>query len=127
MTGTLLYPVCPPIAEAAGAASPGWSLTSLWSDDLWVADSTSVECGRSRETTKRSDLAGWAEYGYCASHSRYFWRLRLHLLTTLHGLAMGFALTGAKADERHVVQGSLADPALTAASPSSAHSSPTTD
>jgi hypothetical protein len=54
-------------------------------DDLWVADSTPVECGRSRETAKRSDLAGWAEYGYCASHSRYFWGLRLHLLCTRAG------------------------------------------
>jgi hypothetical protein len=52
--------------------------TSLWSDDVWVVDSTPVECGRSRETAQRSDLAGWAEYGYCASHSRYFWGLRLH-------------------------------------------------
>ena len=77
--------------------------TSLWSDDVWVADSTPVECGRSRETAKRSDLAGWAEYGYCASHSRYFWGLRLHLLTTLHGLPIGFELTGAKADERQVL------------------------
>ena len=28
-----------------------------------------AECGRSRETAKRSALAGWAQYGYCASHS----------------------------------------------------------
>src|SRR5262249_46081201 len=47
--------------------------TSLWADDVWVIDSTPVECGRSRDTARRSDLAGWAEYGYCASHSRYFW------------------------------------------------------
>ena len=47
--------------------------TALWSDDVWVVDSTPVECGRSRETSKRSALAGWAQYGYCASHSRYFW------------------------------------------------------
>lgn len=40
---------------------------------MWVADSTPVECGRSRETAKRSELAGWAEYGYCASHTCYFW------------------------------------------------------
>ena len=33
-----------------------------------VVDSTPVECGRSRETVKRSDLAGWAQYGYCDSH-----------------------------------------------------------
>ena len=44
-----------------------------------------------------------AEYGYCASHSRYFWGLRLHLIATLHGLPVGFALTGAKADEREVL------------------------
>lgn len=50
--------------------------TSEWSDDVWIVDSTPVECGRSRETVKRSDLAGWAEYGYCASHSRFFWGLR---------------------------------------------------
>jgi hypothetical protein len=87
--------------------------TSLWTDDVWVVDSTPVECGRSRETTRRSDLAGYAEYGYCASHSRYFWGLRLHLIATLHGLPVGFALTGAKADERHVLLSVLgADPTL---------------
>jgi hypothetical protein len=82
--------------------------TSLWTDDVWVVDSTPVECGRSRQTTRRSDLAGYAEYGYCASHSRYFWGLRLHLIATLHGLPVGFALTGAKADERHVLLSVLA-------------------
>lgn len=88
--------------------------TSFWTDDVWVVDSTPVECARSRETVKRSDLAGWAEYGYCASHSRYFWGLRLHLLCTLHGLPIGFALTGAKADEREVLRDILdADPELT--------------
>jgi hypothetical protein len=76
---------------------------SLWSDEVWVADSTPVECGRSVETTRRSRLAGWAEYGYCASHSRYFWGLRLHLVCTLGGLPVLFALSGAKADERQVL------------------------
>jgi hypothetical protein len=92
--------------------------TSLWSDDVWVADSTPVECGRSRDTARRSDLAGWAEYGYCASHSRYFWGLRLHLVATLGGLPVAFALTGAKADERQTLLGMLAaDPALAADRP----------
>jgi hypothetical protein len=101
------------------AATMGWLIralardTTLWSDDVWLADSTPVECGRSRETAKRSDLAGFAEYGYCASHSRYFWGLRLHLLCTLHGLPVGFALTGAKADERHtLLEIVTGDPAL---------------
>jgi hypothetical protein len=81
--------------------------SSLWSDDVWVVDSTPVQCGCSRETVRRSDAAGWAEYGYCASHSRYFWGLRLHLVCTLHGLPVMFALAGAKADEREVLLGML--------------------
>jgi Transposase DDE domain len=87
--------------------------TSIWSDDVWVIDSTPIECARSRETVHRSDLAGWAQYGYCASHSRYFWGLRLHLIATLQGLPVAFALTGAKADERQTLLDILgADPDL---------------
>ena len=79
---------------------------------------TPVECARSRDTVGRSDLAGWAEYGYCASHSRYFWGLRLHLIATLHGLPIGYALTGAKADERQVLLDLLHDdPTLAASRP----------
>ena len=81
--------------------------TSLWSDDVWVVDSAPVQCGCSRETVKRSDAAGRAEYGYCASHSRYFWGLRLHLVCTLTGLPVMFALAGAKADERETLLGML--------------------
>jgi hypothetical protein len=89
--------------------------TTLWTDDVWVGDSTPVECGRSVQTVHRSELAGWAQYGYCASHSRYFWGLRLHLVCTLHGLPVGFALTGAKADERETLLSMLAaDPSLLA-------------
>lgn len=92
--------------------------TALWHDDVWIVDSTPVECGRSKETAKRSDLAGWAEYGYCASHSRFFWGLRLHLVCTLHGLPVAFALTGAKAVEREALLDILTvDPALLADRP----------
>ncbi len=41
-------------------------------DGLRLLDSTPVPCAQSRETVRRSELAGLAEYGYCASHSRYF-------------------------------------------------------
>lgn len=71
-------------------------------------DSTPVECGRSRQTQQRSDLGGWAEYGYCPSHSRYFWGLRLHLVATPSGLPITFALAGAKADERDICLDMLA-------------------
>jgi hypothetical protein len=87
--------------------------TSIWADDVWVVDSTPIECARSREAVRRSELAGWAEYGFCASHTRYFWGLRLHLVATLHGLPVSFAISGAKADERQVLLDLLhLDPAL---------------
>ncbi len=66
--------------------------TEHFDDDTWVIDSTPVECGRSRPTALRSDLAGWASYGYCASRSRWFWGLRLHLVCTPAGLLITFAL-----------------------------------
>jgi hypothetical protein len=50
-----------------------------WCDNIRLLDSTPVPCGASRETVKRSAFAGHAAYGYCASHSRYFWGFRLYL------------------------------------------------
>ena len=76
--------------------------TDVWADDTWLIDSTPVETARSRPTVKRSNLAGWAGYGYCASHSRFFYGLRLHLVCTPAGLPITFALTNPKADERDV-------------------------
>jgi hypothetical protein len=89
--------------------------TDVWADDTWLIDSTPVECGRSRPTAQRSNLAGWAGYGYCASHSRYFWGLRLHLIATPAGLPVAFALANPKTDEREVAIDLLdSDPALLA-------------
>lgn len=51
--------------------------TDFWFDNHWIVDSTPVPCGMSRPTAKRSEMVGWAGYGYCASHSRFFWGLRL--------------------------------------------------
>ncbi len=76
--------------------------TDVWADDTWLIDSTPVETARSRPTVKRSNLAGWAGYGYCASHSRYFYGLRLHLVCTPAGLPITFALANPKLDEREV-------------------------
>ena len=92
--------------------------TMLWTDDVWLVDSTPVECGRSRETTRRSALAGWAAYGWCAGHARWFWGLRLHLVCTLHGLPVAFALADAKAVDREVLAELLAvEPELVALRP----------
>ena len=82
--------------------------TDLWADPVWVVDSTPVECARSRPTrATRSDLAGWAGYGYCASHSRFFWGLRLHLVCTPAGLPITWALADPKLDERQVLMAVL--------------------
>lgn len=48
-----------------------------WWDQLRLLDSTAVPCAASRETVKRSALWGLAGYGYCKSHHRWFWGLRL--------------------------------------------------
>ncbi|MGW4412825.1 IS982 family transposase [Nonomuraea sp. NPDC004702] len=77
--------------------------TDLWDDPLWVTDSTPVECGRSRPTARRSELAGWASYGYCRSHSRWFWGLRPHLICTPAGLPITWALATPNIDERQVL------------------------
>ncbi|MDX3434225.1 hypothetical protein PV664_35830 [Streptomyces sp. ME01-18a] len=54
--------------------------TTLWSDGVWGGGLHAVGVRLLREAVKRSDRAGWAEYGYCTSHSRFFCgRLRLHL------------------------------------------------
>ena len=91
--------------------------TSSVSDDARVVDSTPVECGRSRETAKRSDLAGLGRDGYWRFASRLLWGLRLYLGVHAVGLRRSaFALAGAKADEREVLLGTLdADPNLVAA------------
>lgn len=88
------------IAEFA-RRSPGWE------DDLLLVDSTPVECARSRETVKRSALGDAADYGYCASHSRYFWGFRLHALFASDGTPRTLALTSPKVGEREVCLGML--------------------
>ena len=78
------------------AQSPGYR------DQLLLIDSTPVECARSHETVKRSALAELAGYGYCASHSRWFWGFRLHLLAAPDGTPRAFTLVDPRRDEREV-------------------------
>jgi hypothetical protein len=64
---------------------------------------TTDECVRSRPTARCSNLAGWAGYGYCPSHSRWFWGLRLHLICTPTGLPISWTPADPKIDERQVL------------------------
>lgn len=78
-------------------------------DDVLLVDSTPVECARSRETVKRGGassladaISDAADYGYCASHSRFFYGFRLHTLFAIDGTPRAIALTSPKIDEKEV-------------------------
>jgi hypothetical protein len=72
------------------------------SDDLLLLDSTPVECGRSVETSRRSELAPICGYGYSRSHSRWFWGARLHLACAPDGTPRAAALVAADRPEREI-------------------------
>jgi transposase len=76
--------------------SPGY-----W-DEIVLLDSTPVECGRSVETARRSELADACGYGYCRSHSRWFWGMRLHLAAAPDGTPRAAILAPADQKEREV-------------------------
>jgi hypothetical protein len=76
--------------------SPGYR------DDVVLLDSTPVECGRSVETARRSELADACGYGYCRSHSRWFWGMRLHLCCAPDGTPRAAFLAPADQPEREV-------------------------
>jgi hypothetical protein len=78
------------------AESPGFY------DEVLLIDSTPMECARSVETTRRSALGDAADYGWCGSHSRFFWGFRLHGLFAPDGTPKAFALASPKRDEREV-------------------------
>lgn len=76
-------------------------------NQLRLLDSTPVPCGASRQTVKRSELTGYASYGYCAAHSRYFWGFRLYLVCAPDGMPIGFCLAPANEPEREVAEALL--------------------
>jgi hypothetical protein len=60
-----------PLMEAALRWLAGQTPGSA--EPLRLMDGTPVPCGQSVITARRSDLFGYAGYGYCASHSRFYW------------------------------------------------------
>ncbi len=86
------------------AAAPLMEAALRWLADATPAtaelvrlmDATPVSCGQSVVTARRSDLAGWAGYGYCPSHSRWYWGSKLLLICTCEGTVTGFGLANPK-------------------------------
>jgi Transposase DDE domain len=73
-----------------------------WWDTFRLLDATPLPCAASRQTVTRSELAGLAGYGYDRSHSRWYWGLKLYLLTTPDGLPVAWCLATPKLGERQV-------------------------
>ena len=94
-----LRQLAPQLVEAVALLA---RLSPSFCDRLRLLDSTAVPCAASRETVRRSALAGIGGYGYCRSHSRWFWGFRLYLLCSPDGLPVGFELAPANAPERVV-------------------------
>lgn len=63
---------------------------------LRLMDATPVPCGQSKITARRSDLYGYAGYGYCPSHSRWYWGAKLMLICTCDGTVTGFCVANPK-------------------------------
>ena len=94
-------PLVATISHALALSCPSWC-------DQWrLLDATPVPCGASRQTVRRSDLAGWAGYGYDRSHSRWYWGLKLDLLACPDGLPVAWCLANPTTGEREVAEGLL--------------------
>jgi hypothetical protein len=94
-------PLVTQILSALAVACPSWC-------DQWrLLDATPVPCGQSRETVKRSELAGWAGYGWDASHHRFYWGLKLHLLAAPDGMPVAWCLANPNQGERQVAEALL--------------------
>ena len=83
-----------PLMEAALRWLAGH--TPATAELLRLLDATPVPCGQSAVTARRSDLFGWAGYGYCPSHSRWYWGSKLLLICTCDGTVTGFGLANPK-------------------------------
>ena len=71
-------------------------------DSMVLVDSTPVECGRSVDTARRSQLQPACAHHYSRSHSRWFWGMRLHLLAAPDGTPRAAILASADEKERDV-------------------------
>ena len=91
-------PLVASILRAVAIACPSWC-------DQWrLLDATPIPCGASRETVMRSELAGWAGYGYDASHSRWYWGLKLYVLAAPDGMPVAWCLANPTQGERQVAE-----------------------
>lgn len=76
----------------------------LATGSLRLADGTLVGCANYAGCAQHSEFAGVAAYGYCPSKSRYYWGMRLVLVTDRLGLPLGYTLCPANEKEYEPVR-----------------------
>jgi len=84
-----------------------------------------IPCGRSVITARRSELFGYAGYGYCPSHSRWSWGAKLMIICICEGTVTGFCLANPKLyDERDRARQMLKDQPAKRPAPGTRHPAP---
>lgn len=68
-----------------------------------VADGTLLPCANYAGCARKSEFAGYAAYGYCASKSQWYWGVRLLLICDRAGTPVGYDLRPANENEREGV------------------------
>jgi hypothetical protein len=68
-----------------------------------LVDGTLLGCANYAGCASKSEFAGHASFGYCASKSQWYWGMRLLLITDRHGAPLGYDLRPANENEREGV------------------------
>ena len=68
-----------------------------------LVDGTLLGCANYAGCASKSEFAGYAAYGYCAAKSRWYWGMRLLLLSDRCGTPLGYDLRPANENEREGV------------------------
>jgi Transposase DDE domain len=68
-----------------------------------LVDGTLLSCANYAGCASKSEFAGEAAYGYCAAKSRWYWGMRLLLVSDRCGTPLGYDLRPANENEREGV------------------------
>ncbi len=71
-------------------------------EGLHIADSVPVPVCKFARANRHKLFRGWADYGHDATEKHTFYGFRLHILATLPGIVVGFALAPANIHETQV-------------------------
>jgi hypothetical protein len=79
----------------------------IWEENVFLLDTTPVEVVAYNRSKKKSDFAGSAALGYCASQKKRYFGYKLVVLSSLNGIPAAFDAVPANMDEREAAQAVL--------------------